>query len=466
MLEKKSNIPLWKRQFWKLLYKIYASNKGVSSLLRNRITPFGYIVAIVLIFAISLRLGSNENTLFGFIACIIAIFVMSFFSVFFRRGNLSIKRKLPRMGVIGKECVYSIEITNESRRSISSAYLRELPSRQVPSEDVFVYSVEPGEEERNAFDRLFIVYRWMWLTENKTSFYSIDSDPIRLEGKESMTLKVKVLPRIRGILPLSNMKLLLPDPLFLFQRCKTVQQPEDSIIIFPKRYRLRNLKLEGETHNQVGGEGQSNQIGQSSEFISLRDYRPGDPLKHLDWKSWAKTGKPVVRQYEDVFYPKHGLVLDTAVHPTSHEAFEEAISVAASFACSVDNDESLLDLVLIQKDSKILTAGNGGSSLDEMMEALACAQMETTPEWEDLTKQVLEMAADLSSYIMVFSEWSEERAKLVNMAAATGTSVLVFLLSSDVEASRAEITQHGVVSGINILKVGQVQEDLDRALGS
>ena len=464
MLEKKSNIPLWKRQFWRLLYKIYASNKGISSLLRNRITPLGYIVAIALIFAMSLRLGSNENTLFGFIACIMAIFIVSLFSVFFRRGSLSIKRKLPRMGTIGQECIYTIEVTNDSKMPISSAYLRELPSRQVPTEEVFVYSVEPGEEERNAFDRLFVVYRWMWLTESKTSFYSIDSEPVALAGEKSTSLKVRIVPRRRGVLPLSNMKLILPDPLFLFQRCKEVKQSEDSIIIFPKRYRIRNLTLIGEAHNQVGGEGQSNQVGQSSEFISLRDYRSGDPLKHLDWKSWAKTGKPVVRQYEDVFYPRHGLVLDTGVHPSKHEEFEEAISVAASFACSIDTNEGLLDLVFIQQGTQVLTVGKGVSPLDEMMEALACAEMQINPEWNELTKQVLQVAPELSSCIMVFAEWSEERAKLAGMVAATGTSTLVFLLSSDVEKSQAEIAQHGVEGGVKILNVGKVQEDLDRAL--
>lgn len=465
MLAKKSNIPFWKQQFWKLLYKIYSSNVKGSGILRHRITPLGYIAGIALVFALSLRLGSNDNTLFGFIACVAALIMVAFVSVFFRRAKISVKRSLPRMGTVGQECSYTIDVMNHSRTPLSSAYLRELPVNMLPSQDVFVYSVEPGEQERNLFDRLFIVYRWIWLTENRTSFYWIDSHPIRVSGKKSVSVQINIIPRRRGLLPLANIKLILPDPLYLFQRCKNVEQTEDSIIVFPKRYQIRSLNQAGEAHNQVGGEGQSNQIGESSEFVSLRDYRSGDPLKHLDWKSWAKTGQPVVREYEDVFYPRHGLILDTGAAPTYHEEFEEAVSVASSFACSMDTNQGLLDLVFIQQGTQILTVGKGVNPLDEMMEALACAEMETNPNWDELTKKVLDLTSELSSCIMVFAQWSEERAKLANMVAAAGVSTVVFLVSSDEQKSREVISENSVAGAVHLLKVGAIQEGLDQVLG-
>ena len=32
-------------------------------------------------------------------------------------------------------------------------------------------------------------------------------------------------------------------------------------------------------------------VGQSDEFVALRDYRRGDPLRHIHWKSVSKTGR-------------------------------------------------------------------------------------------------------------------------------------------------------------------------------
>jgi uncharacterized protein (DUF58 family) len=52
-------------------------------------------------------------------------------------------------------------------------------------------------------------------------------------------------------------------------------------------------------------------IGQSEEFVSLREYRRGDPPRHIHWRSWAKAGKPIVKEFEDEFFVRHALVLDT-----------------------------------------------------------------------------------------------------------------------------------------------------------
>ncbi|MCK7478688.1 MAG: DUF58 domain-containing protein [Candidatus Moduliflexus flocculans] len=79
--------------------------------------------------------------------------------------------------------------------------------------------------------------------------------------------------------------------------------------------------------------------------MSLRDYRQGDPLRHIHWRSWAKTGKPIVREFEDEFFVRHALVLDTFTDHPQSAVFEEAVAVAASFACTLNTQDSLLDLM-------------------------------------------------------------------------------------------------------------------------
>src|SRR5204862_6450540 len=98
---------------------------------------------------------------------------------------------------------------------------------------------------------------------------------------------------------------------------------------------------------QHGGVALASAIGESEEFVSLRDYRPGDPLRRIHWRSWAKAGKPVVKDFQDEFFVRHALILDTFTEPDDLAVFEEAVSVAASFACTVDTQESLLDLLFI-----------------------------------------------------------------------------------------------------------------------
>src|SRR5438445_5696375 len=125
---------------------------------------------------------------------------------------------------------------------------------------------------------------------------------------------------------------------------------------------------------QDGGVALASNVGQSDEFVALRDYRPGDPLRHIHWRSWAKAGEPIVKEFEDEFFVRHALVLDTFIeHPLS-EVFEEAVSVAASFACSLRTQESLLDLLFVGPQSYCFTAGRGLAHQDQMLEILASVQ--------------------------------------------------------------------------------------------
>ena len=70
-------------------------------------------------------------------------------------------------------------------------------------------------------------------------------------------------------------------------------------------------------------------------------------MRRIHWRSWAKLGRPVVKEFQDEFFVRHALVLDTFTDPDDVQIFEEAVSIAASFACSIDTQESLLDLLFV-----------------------------------------------------------------------------------------------------------------------
>ena len=57
----------------------------------------------------------------------------------------------------------------------------------------------------------------------------------------------------------------------------------------------------------------------------MRDYRPGDPLRRIHWKSWAKTGRPVVKEYQDEFFVRHGLILDTFQNTEKSEKIADIV---------------------------------------------------------------------------------------------------------------------------------------------
>ncbi len=183
-------------------------------------------------------------------------------------------------------------------------------------------------------------------------------------------VRVQVTPLRRGVLRYRGLTMARSDPLGLFRAVARFSLPGTSLIL-PKRYPLPPVALPGVMKYQEGGVALASHVGQSEEFVALRDYQRGDPVRHIHWRSWAKTGKPIVKEFADEFFVRHALVLDTFGDHPQGELFEEAVSVAASFACTIQTQESLLDLLFVGAEAYCFTAGRGLAHADQMLEILA-----------------------------------------------------------------------------------------------
>jgi hypothetical protein len=232
-------------------------------------------------------------------------------------------------------------------------------------------------------------------------------------------------------------------------------------LILPKRYGLPPIALPGAMKYQQGGVALATNIGQSDEFVSLRDYRRGDPLRHIHWRSWAKTGKPIVKEFEDEFFVRHALILDTFTERPHSEVFEEAVSVAASFASTVLTQESLLDLLFVGPQAYCFTTGRGLAHADQMLEILASVRPCHTQPFGMLEQLVLNHATAVSGCICVLLAWDETRRQLVQKLKSLGLPVLVLVIRKPGETQPLD---HGPMRDeperLHALEIGRIQEQL------
>jgi uncharacterized protein (DUF58 family) len=91
--------------------------------------------------------------------------------------------------------------------------------------------------------------------------------------------------------------------------------------------------------------------GFSVEFAEHRPYNPGDELRHVDWKVYAKTDRFYVKQYEEETNLRHYVVLDTS--PSMHYRGQAALSKLAYGAYLA---AALHNLMLRQRDATGLIA--------------------------------------------------------------------------------------------------------------
>ncbi|MGH7603973.1 MAG: DUF58 domain-containing protein, partial [Gemmatimonadaceae bacterium] len=204
----------------------------------------------------------------------------------------------------------------------------------------------------------------------------------------------------------------------------------------PRRYRLPRLALPGRRRHQPGGVSLATSVGDSEEFLSLREYRPGDPLQHIHWKSFARTGRPIVKEFQDEFFERHALVLDTGGAHGEDAAFEDAVAIAASFVYTIDTQECLLDLLFVGGELRHLVAGRGQLHAEQMLEALAGVSPSEPAAFEPLAHAVLAARAQLSSCVLVLVAWDAERRRLAETLAASGIEVRCILACAPERAPR------------------------------
>lgn len=94
--------------------------------------------------------------------------------------------------------------------------------------------------------------------------------------------------------------------------------PRDSALSAEVVTGLANLELAARlvVEGALAGRHRSVRQGLSTEFAEHRPYRPGDALKHVDWKLLARTDRLYTRRYRDATNLDSLVVVDTSASMT------------------------------------------------------------------------------------------------------------------------------------------------------
>jgi len=444
----------------KILYRTFRFTSAVQYGFRTRFTPAGRLVIAALVITAFVGQNTNLNMAFQGFTLLTALLVVAFFTTLFFKPAVTVTRRLPRFGTAGDSFTYRMMVSNNSPKTQKGLTLLEMTPDPRPSFEEFVTSREPLEEKRNIFDRKVGYHRWLWLVGLKQSA-GIEEAPMTELGPNTQDeVRIQVIPRRRGRLHLSGVKFARADVFGLYRAVHRI--PEyGSVLILPRRYRLPPVLLPGHRKYQPGGVALASTVGDAEEFVSLREYRPGDPLRRIHWKSWAKIGKPIVKEYQEEYFIRHALILDTFHPVTGSQSFEEAVSLAASFASTLETRESLLDLMFVGTEAYCFTSGRGLTQTDRMLEILASAEVCQNRPFSDLYPLVLERAGLLSSCICILLSWDADRQDLVQRLKESGLPVLVLVV---LQEGHAETVTPGPMKDDSdrfvVLEAGKIEQGL------
>jgi uncharacterized protein (DUF58 family) len=411
----------------RLVYFALRAFSALDRWLRERLTAAGWLALGAAGVAGAAGLDTTKNTSFQAATLLAALLALAWGASLLFRARVELRREPPRYATAGEPFSYVVAIENRGTRPLEGATLRERLADPRPRYDEWRRAREPGEERRNWFDRNVGYFRWRWLIERRTPQPPREAALPDLAAGAQRTLRLTLTPRRRGRIELAGFALGRTDPLGLVRGLACLPLAAH-VTALPRRFRLARLALPGRRKHQPGGVSLASSVGDSEEFLALREYRPGDPLQHIHWKSFARTGRPIVKQFQDEFFERHALVLDTGSAHGEDAAFEDAVAVAASFVYTIDTQECLLDLLFVGGEVRHYVAGRGQLQAEHMLEVLAGVGPSAPQGFAALAHAVLEARSQLASCILVLVTWDEARRRLAESLAASGAEVRAILV--------------------------------------
>jgi uncharacterized protein (DUF58 family) len=154
-------------------------------------------------------------------------------------------------------------------------------------------------------------------------------------GRTEQTIRYTVTPSRRGRYVVPPGRLWETDP-FGIVRGREVRGNASPLVVFPRVEPIAGRTPAG-PRPEGGRTSSAASIAVGQEFFATREYRPGDDLRRIHWRSTARMGKVMVRQEELPRRDRVTIVLEnrrTLYAPgwEGADAFERAVETAASLA--------------------------------------------------------------------------------------------------------------------------------------
>lgn len=177
-------------------------------------------------------------------------------------------------------------------------------------------------------------------------------------------------------------------------------------LVVPRLANVVRVATPPGTRYQPGGVALASKTGQALELRGVRPYRVGDPVRHLHARSSARLGAPVVREYQEEYFTRLGVIVETAA--IEGRRLEAILSLAAGIVAHLARGEALIDLLVVGDRVHELTIGRHLGFLDQALDLLACVEPEKQkPNPSALVARLAAHLGRLSCVVVVADSWDQ-----------------------------------------------------------
>ncbi|MEQ9460397.1 MAG: DUF58 domain-containing protein [Phycisphaeraceae bacterium] len=191
-----------------------------------------------------------------------------------------------------------------------------------------------------------------------------------LARKGRATAEATLYPEVRGVLALEAVRVRSSFPFGLVRGERRFGRVSE-VLVYPRVYRVtRELRATSGVWRDTGKAEVDSRSG-AGDFAGLREYRPGDAVRSIDWKRTARLGTLMVREHLRPVPPRVMLCLDmSSGSPTGGEV-EQAVTLVASMVCAAQGHGMPVGLVIVGGEGSLHRPHASLPHRDDILETLA-----------------------------------------------------------------------------------------------
>ncbi|ABP55667.1 DUF58 domain-containing protein [Salinispora tropica] len=250
----------------------------------------------------------------------------------------------------------------------------------------------------------------------------------RLGAQQASSVTYTVRADVRGRYKVGPLVVRMTDPFGLCELTRAFPST-DQLTVVPKVTPLPTVRLPSEYAGSGDSRARSVAV-HGEDDAATREYRLGDDLRRVHWKSTARTGELMVRREEQPWESRATVLLDTRAYghhgdgPTA--SFEWAVSAAASITVHLRRNGYRLRLLTGSGANIDATEATGDGLL---LDSLADARLDQRTEIATLVREVRQHAAG-GLIIGLFGMLSTVEAELLAALRGNGATCVAFLQNS------------------------------------
>ena len=215
---------------------------------------------------------------------------------------------------------------------------------------------------------------------------------MELGGRRETELKYSLECPLRGFYTVGPVAVRVQDTFGLFHREKEIHLYDD-FLVFPKMEDVKDAFVKSKVPKIFTGAVNIRQPGEGSNFYNLREYVPGDPMRKVNWKAFARSGKMMVNDFERDAVSDIILIIDSRnvseTGPVSRNSLVYSTRAAASLAQYFLSRRDSVGLVIYGDEIVSVDRDTGKKQLYILLTKLAGAMARGNTPLKVVTNRIM-----------------------------------------------------------------------------